>query len=344
MKKNIYAVILAGGAGTRFWPKSRQSCPKQFLNIIGNSSLFKQTLARIKTKIPADNVFIVANKKYRSLIHREVVGLKIRKEHILLEPSPKNTAPAIYWAADRIYQENPDAVMIILPSDHYITEIKKFLKLLDEAVLEAQQDYLVTLGIIPTRAETGYGYIKGKKIKAQGKGILKVEKFIEKPDLIKAKQFVENKNYYWNSGMFVFKAKVVLEAFQEYLPQIKDVKKRWNDFPSISIDYGILEKAKNVSVIPAGNIGWSDLGSWEALMDVLPKDKEGNVIQGKNIVIDCQNTFISSDKRMIAAVGLKDIIIVEAGGAFLVCPKNKSQEVKKIISCLSAQKSFQEYA
>jgi len=343
MKNNVYAVILAGGAGTRFWPKSRQSCPKQFLNIVGNTSLLRQTLDRVKKEVSSEKVFIVANKMYRSLIEKQIAGLNIKKENILLEPSPKNTAPAIYWAAIKIYEKNPDAVMVVLPSDHYIEKKERFLQVLNKAVSLAQEDYLVTLGITPTRPETGYGYIKGKSLKEKGRKIFTVEKFTEKPDLMTAQQFVKSGNYYWNSGMFIFKIATILAAFKKYLPAVCDVEKRWALLPSISIDYGILEKAKNVAVIPTGNIGWSDVGSWEALMDILPKDKDGNVIKGNAVTMDCENTFISSNKRMIAAVGLKDIIVVDSGNALLVCSKDKSQDVKKVMSYLSQQKSFRKY-
>ncbi|HPN88252.1 MAG TPA: mannose-1-phosphate guanylyltransferase [Candidatus Omnitrophota bacterium] len=343
MKNNVYAVILAGGAGTRFWPKSRQSLPKQFLNIIGGTSLFKQAIDRMKTKIPSEQIMIVSNKRYKRLIDKDIFGLNIKKENILLEPSPKNTAPAIYWAAVRTLKKDPNAIMIVFPSDHYIEKKQKFLKILENAVCLAQKDYLVTLGVTPTRPETGYGYIKGKSLKEKGRKIFTVEKFTEKPDLMTAQQFVKSGNYYWNSGMFIFKVATILAAFKKYLPAVCDVERRWALLPAVSIDYGILEKAKNVAVIPTGNIGWSDVGSWEALMDILPKNKQGNIIKGNAVAMDCENTFILSDKRLVAVVGLKNMIVVDTGDAVLVCPKEKSQDVKEVINVFSKSKGCKQY-
>ncbi|MCK5642827.1 MAG: mannose-1-phosphate guanylyltransferase, partial [Gammaproteobacteria bacterium] len=198
---NLYAVILAGGSGTRFWPVSRKAKPKQFLNITGNGTLLQETLERIKPEIPGAHIFIITNAAYRSTVGRQTASFKIPKANILLEPEGKNTAPAICWAAAKIQEINPDAVMVVLPSDHLILKQKKFLKVVREAVRLAQKNYLVTLGITPTRPDTGYGYLKTEKKKINGKQIVKVEKFTEKPSLSKAKQFLKTKKYFWNSGM-----------------------------------------------------------------------------------------------------------------------------------------------
>jgi len=344
--KNLYAVILAGGSGTRFWPRSRRNLPKQFLPILGQESLFQMTLKRIRACVAPDHVYIVTNQQYKKIILQQTRSLTIPGRNILLEPEGKNTAPAICWAAIRIYQHNKDAVMAVLPSDHLIARPLQFLHLLNKAVSLARSRFLVTFGIVPTRPETGFGYIKATKVK----DVWKVDRFIEKPDARRAKRFVTAHNYFWNSGMFVWRCEDILDAFRKYLPKVfhllmrfrgKNVSRFWEDLPNISVDYGILEKARNVAVIPARDLGWSDLGSWEALSEVLSADKKGNIFKGNIINIDSKNTFIQGDKRLIAAVGLQDMIIVDTDDALLVCPKDKSQDVKTIVERL--KKKGKEY-
>lgn len=345
INKNIHAVILAGGSGTRFWPASRQDRPKQFLTFVGKESLLRQTIRRVAPKVLAENVWIVANRRYQKEIKRHTSGLGIRASQILWEPKGKNTAPAIGWAAARIHARNPRAVMAVLPSDHLIQNARAFFNALDKAIRLARQDQLVTFGIVPTRPETGYGYLKTKKVG----GILRVERFIEKPDLARAKQFLKQNRrdrfqtcpYMWNSGMFAWKTETILEAFRKYLPEIyrmfvgtgfKPVPtKIWHKLPAISIDYGILERADNVAAV-AADIGWSDLGSWESLAEILPKDKAGNSLKGNVTTLDCRNTLIQADRRLVAAVGLNDLVVIDTSDALLVCPKHRSQEVKKLIA------------
>jgi len=349
-KQKIYAVILAGGMGTRFWPVSRKSNPKQFLNITGKGSLLQETLARIRPKISGARVFIVTNAFYRNEIERQVSRFHIPKANILLEPKGRNTAPAICWAAAKIHKIDPDAIMAVLPSDHLIANRRKFLKILGDAILLAQEHYLVTLGVIPTRPETGYGYLQTAKKKIGSKSIIVVKQFKEKPSLAKAKQFIKRKNYFWNSGMFVWKSSVILEEFKRYLPVVYKalvgaglkpaptghnyIKKVWSRLPNISIDYGILEKAKNIVAVPASGIDWSDLGSWESLTEVLSKDKRGNIFKGDVIPINCKNTLVWGGKQVIAPIGLDDIIIIDTPDALLVCRKDLSQSVKDVVSIL----------
>lgn len=369
MDKNLHAVILAGGSGTRFWPLSRQSRPKQFLNLIGKKSLLQETLRRIAPKVPRQNIWIVASRRYQREIRRQVAGFGLKSAQMLWEPKGKNTAPAIFWAAAKIHAKDPQSVMAVFPSDHLITNPVKFLQLLSKAVGLAQHDYLVTFGIVPTRPETGYGYLKTKK----EKGVLRVEEFIEKPALTKARRFLkinrrdkfsrrlpmgsvgiptERKRasektcpYMWNSGMFVWKTQTILAAFKRYLPSIyasqKEVigghgqrLKRWAGLPAISVDYGILEKAQNVAAVAAAGIGWSDVGSWEALAEFLPKDKKGNTARGNVVSIDCCNTLIFGKKRLVAAIGLADMLVIDTPDALLVCSKARSQEVKTIVDIL----------
>jgi len=337
-KPNIYAVILAGGMGTRFWPVSRKSNPKQFLNITGKGSLFHETLARIKPTVSGSRVFIVTNAQYQKAIERQVAQFRIPKANILLEPSGKNTAPAVCWAAAKIHKIDPDAVIAVLPSDHLIANRRKFAKVLGEAISLAQDEYLVTLGIIPTRPETGYGYLQTEKKKINGRSIIQVKKFKEKPSLAKAKQFMRKTNYFWNSGMFVWKSSVILDEFKKYLPGVyrlvgqrvgaAHIKKVWHRLPNISIDYGILEKSKNVVAVPAGGIDWSDCGSWESLMEVLSKDKKGV------IAVNTKNTFVWGDQRVIVPIGLDDVLIIDSPDALMVCRKDRSQSVKDVVSIL----------
>ena len=327
---NLHAVILAGGSGTRFWPVSRQDRPKQFLALAGKESLLRQTIRRVAPKVLAENIWIVANRRYQKEIKRHTFGLGIRASQVLWEPKGKNTAPAILWAAARIHARDPRAVMAVLPSDHLIQNARAFLNTLDKAVRLARHDQLVTFGIVPTRPETGYGYLKTRKVG----NILRVERFIEKPDLARAKDFVARKDFLWNSGMFVWKTEAILEAFRKYLPSVYAARgnmlKAWPKLPAISIDYGILEKARNVAAV-AADIGWSDLGSWESLAEILPKDKSGNSLKGSVTMLDCRNSLVWADKRLVATVGIHDLVIIDTPDALLVCPKHLSQEVKKLI-------------
>ncbi len=348
MNKHVYVVILAGGVGTRFWPLSREAQPKQFLKIIGSRSLLQQTLWRIKSKVYPQNTFIVTNAAYRQKIEQQTVPFKIPPANILLEPEGKNTAPAIAWAATYIDKMSSDAIMAVLPSDHLIFNEPRFLKVFDEAIQLANQDYLVTLGIIPTRPETGYGYLKLQPIRENGKTIYRVQRFTEKPTLKKAKQFLQEKRYLWNSGMFFWKTKTILDEFKKYLPVVYKLFKHqcnsqyarsiWSKLPSISIDYGILEKSQKVVTVSVKNIGWSDLGSWEALAESLDKNRQGNIFKGNNVSLDCQNIFVVGQKRLIATIGLKDIIIVDTSDALLVCPLKQSQKVKETVSVLKKTK------
>ena len=238
--------------------------------------------------------------------------------------------------------------MIVLPSDHLVLNKNAFLKNLDQAVKLAQQEYLVTLGIVPTRPETGYGYLKFLKKKTKGKIICYVQKFVEKPSLLKAKKFLKTKNYLWNAGIFIWKAATILNEFERHLPVIYrsfeekndhgHIKKIWHKLPSVSVDYGILEKAHNIVTIPSGNLNWSDLGSWEALTQVLKKDKNNNILHGDVISVDSRNTSVFAKSRLIATVGLENIIIVDTPDALLVCRKDLSQKVKDIVAALKAKK------
>ena len=344
-KQNNYAVILAGGSGTRFWPLSRASYPKQFIKIMGNESLLQQTVRRIRPLIPASNVLIVTNRQHLKEIQKQLKAYRIPKANILLEPDGRNTAPAICWAANVIYQRNPEGCCVVLPSDHLIQKQAKFVTVLKKAIQLAQDERLVTFGITPTRPDTGYGYLKTKVLQ---KDVFKVLKFTEKPKLAVAQKYVKQKNYFWNSGMFIWRADVILKCFAKYQPQIYKlvgvpssaaaIKRNWSKLPNISVDYAILEKDKDVMAVAARDIGWSDLGSWDSLVDVLSSKRSDNIFQGDVLIHNTQQTFVRSHKKVIACVGVKDLIIVDTNDALLVCAKDASQDVKAIVDQLKKAK------
>ncbi|MCK4810134.1 MAG: mannose-1-phosphate guanylyltransferase/mannose-6-phosphate isomerase [Candidatus Omnitrophica bacterium] len=357
ISNNKYAVILAGGVGSRFWPLSRELEPKQFLKLKGNKSLLQQTVKRITPFIAPKNIYIVANCRHNFEIKRQVENFFIPEANIILEPEGKNTAPAIGLAARFIIKQDPDAIMFVFPSDHFISNNTSFLGVLKQAEILAGKDYLVTLGIPPTMPHTGYGYIKIQTIDHRPQTIdlksknrqakykaYRVEKFVEKPDRVKAEKYFKDKKYFWNSGMFIWKAKVILDEITAYLPELAaklkkidtaDInEKTWKRIPAISLDYGILEKSKRTAVVAAKDIGWSDLGSWPALAELLAKDKNGNTIQADSIDIGSKNTAVFGEPRLIATIGLKDLIISDTPDALLVCDKSRAEEVKEIVRIL----------
>ncbi len=344
---NLYAVILAGGSGTRFWPLSRASIPKQFLTIYGKSSLFQQTLQRIQSLVPVSNILVVTNQEYKKKVQQQMVSFAVPQKNVLLEPEGKNTAPAICWAAHWIARKNPDAMMMVLPSDHLILKPETFLKVLKQAVDLAEKDFLVTLGIVPTRPETGYGYLKTRQTRDEDISFLRVEEFTEKPSLAKANQFIRSDKYFWNSGMFVWKVNVILSEFKQHQPiiyqlfsrvkNLHSVKSFWSKFPSISVDYAILERSLRVAAVPARHIGWSDVGSWEALADISPKDKKSNVWKGNIIDIESENVFVFGHDKLIATIGLKDVVIIDTPDALLVCRRDLSQKVRDMVELLKSQ-------
>jgi len=335
--KALFPVILAGGSGTRFWPLSRQAKPKQFLNIVGSNSLLQETIVRILPVAYSKNILIVSNVRFKKLIMNQARMFNIPSSNLLFEPEGKNTAPAICWAAQRIHHVNPNAVMAVLPSDHLIQNRNGYLVKMRQAIRLAQKGYLMTLGITPTRPETGYGYLKTKKHGS----ILFVEKFTEKPSPAKAAEFLRKKNYLWNGGMFIWRTSVILQEFERLLPQVYSlfqkgtgpsaIKKIWKKLPNISVDYGILEKSEKVAAVSGGKIGWSDIGSWESLLEITSKDKKGNIFKGDVLSINCRNNLIKTDKRCVAAIGLENLIVIDTKEALLICRKDQSQKVKELV-------------
>ena len=349
--RNLYAVILAGGSGTRFWPMSRERMPKQFLDVTGKGSLLSQTLRRISPVVRPEKIIIVANKIFKKEINTHVQEFGVPKHNILLEPEAKNTAPAICLAASFIHKHAPDGIMAVFPSDHMILNKKEFLSVLMKAVRLAKKGHIVTLGIQPHRPDTGYGYLKTIIGKLDGEDVLLVEKFTEKPDIRRARRFLKangtGSRYYWNSGMFIWKSSVILKEFSRHLPEVLSafsgkltsayIKKAYHNLPKVSIDKGILEKADDVVAVPAENIGWSDLGTWESMSEVMQKDKYNNIFSGNSVSVGCRSTMVIGGSRLVATVGLKDMIIIDTPDALLVCSKDSSQDVKDIVSLLKKE-------
>jgi mannose-1-phosphate guanylyltransferase/mannose-6-phosphate isomerase len=352
----MYAVIMAGGSGTRFWPVSRETMPKQLLKIGGDETLILQTINRVLPLVRIDDVFIVANRALAETIGYQLSAKFDRQwaGNFILEPEAKNTAPALGLAALHLERLDPDSIMVVLAADHSIRKTEAFLDLLRTAVEAAHQNYLVTLGIKPDRPETGYGYIKaGEKI-TDGE-ICRVEAFVEKPNLETAKEYLKHGGYYWNSGIFVWKTRTFLAEIEKNQPALYQglieirksigtdkeadvIKEVFKKLDSVSIDYAVMEKTDRAAVIPA-DIGWSDVGSWAALDEVSEKDKSGNVIIGNVIDIDSHDSIIYAEKRLVATIGLKDVVVVDTPDATLVCSKDRAQDVKKVVEELKKRKA-----
>ena len=340
---------MAGGVGSRFWPLSKASYPKQFHDILGaGETLIQRTFGRLSQTVPSENVLVLTNEKYKGLVNEQLP--EVRDENIVLEPAMRNTAPCILLAALKIYKANPDGVMIVAPSDHWIENEKAFLTDLNTAFEACAEDaseekLLVTLGIEPTFPHTGYGYIQYNASSAAVKG---VKAFKEKPDYATAKQFLAEGNYSWNAGIFIWSARAIIEAFEKYLPEMyalfnsgfealnteaeqQFILDNYAKAENISIDYGILEKSGHVGVIPA-TFDWSDLGAWGALYDNLEKDQDENVIvNAKTVLREAQGNLIRSEKGKVVVVeGLNDYIVVDSDDVLVIMPKAKEQDVKII--------------
>jgi mannose-1-phosphate guanylyltransferase len=346
---------MAGGKGERFWPKSRTNLPKQFLNISGNKSMIQQSIARLEKLIDISQIFIVTNELYAELIKAQIPHLP--HANIIIEPVGRNTAPCIGLASIIIEDRFPDSTMIVIPSDHIIENEEGFVQILKTAVEVAQDNSnLVTLGIQPTYPETGYGYIESSD---QFKGINelnvhKVNKFVEKPDFETAQSYLESGNFFWNSGIFVWKIETIRAYIKELMPEMHDIletmktvfdsedrdaiiRSEFLKMPDQSIDYGIMEKVNNIYVIPCV-FGWDDVGSWTALERISDLDENGNVIKGNILNLDTKRCIIESNGKLIATLGVEDLIIVDTEDVTLICTKDKAQEVKLLLKELRMQK------
>ncbi len=336
-KKKKYAVILAGGGGTRLWPMSRSNLPKQFLKVNSDGTLLQETFKRLAGFIPYDNILIIAPECYLEEIKKELP--KIKKTNILIEISPKNTAAAIAMAVFEISKRDSSAVVGSFASDHLIQDSKNFASVLDTAYLAANtSENLVTIGVVPTKGDTGLGYIHVGKQQREinSRPVFDVKKFTEKPNIATAAAFVASGEYFWNASYFVGRVSTFLESYRKYMPEVLELS-NWQSFKDIAIDYGIMEKSTNLSMV-TGDFGWSDVGNWQVLSEVFPKNAEGNVFlgetQGKNVMIDSKNCLLYGGGKLIATIGVSDLVIVESKDAILVCQKDKAQDVKKIVERL----------
>lgn len=350
---NIYNVIIAGGGGTRFWPMSRQANPKQLLNLSGVDALINETIDRIASISDKDNVFIVTNEKQEDLL-KDVVNNKCNHNNILLEPSARNTAAAIGYAALNIMKKHGDGIMCVYPADHYIKDEDSFVKTLRKAIdVATENDKLVTVGINPTFPSTGYGYINFDKNVVYNNSAYDVIEFVEKPDFEKAKEYIKSNKYVWNSGMFVWKVSKIIEEFRRYIPKVyakleeltqyigtdkeaEMTRKIYPTIPSISIDYGVMERSNDVVVVP-GEFGWNDVGSWDVLGAIYPTDDEGNIKRGETITISTEDCIVYSEDKLITTVGINNLIVVSTKDSVLVCPKDKAQDVKLIVEKLKEE-------
>lgn len=342
---DIQPVILCGGAGSRLWPLSREMYPKQLLALISDQSLLQDTVARIADAAPP---ILVCNENHRFMVAEQLRAVGVDQAEIVLEPVGKNTAPAVAVVADRLQRAGKDALLVVLPSDHVIEDLPTFREALQAALELAETGQMVTFGVNPTRAETGYGYIKAGA--AIGPGFA-VERFVEKPDAATAQSYLDAGGYYWNSGMFVFKASRYLEELEKHRPDIRAAIATCNDgaevdrdfirldetafreCPADSIDYAVMEKAEQVAVIPL-DAGWSDIGSWDALWSASERDENDNAVRGDVILEGVERSYIRAEHRLVTAVGVKDLVIVETADAVMIATHDEAQNVKKLVANL----------
>lgn len=355
MNKHHYVVIMAGGIGTRFWPLSRTSYPKQFLDILNvGKTLIQMTFERFAGFIPVENIYVVTSDEYVNIVKTQLPQLPL--QNILAEPSRKNTAPCIAYISFKLEQIDPEALLIVAPSDHLIVDNIAFTKVSLEALsFVRKHTALVTLGINPTSPNTGYGYIQYEQPPISD-NVYKVKTFTEKPNLELAKTFLASGEFLWNAGIFVWQVKNIIKAFEKYLPELYELfaaqRTRFNTseedaalehiYPfctSISIDFGIMEKADNVYVIPS-SFGWSDLGTWKSAYENLSKDDASNAVRGNNVMlVDTEHSIIHTpENKMVVLQGLRNFIVVDTGDVLLVCEKDKEQDIKEYVGDIKRQK------
>ena len=344
---NHYAIILCGGSGTRLWPLSRKLRPKQLLSLSDDKSLLQNTADRLIQHVPKNNLFTVTHEDHKFEVKGQIADIAPEAiNNVLAEPYSKNTLPAIAWAVDKIHKKDPSAIIGVFASDHAIDNEPAFLDAWKTAEEVAKDDYLVLLGIKPHEPSTGYGYIKPGDNNASGiKSVFEVDQFVEKPNVDKAKQYVEN-GYFWNSGMFIFKAKTFKQMFKEYQPEMaaqfatmndENFTKTYENFTNISMDYGLAEKANKVAVVPA-DMSWSDLGNWDSIYQKRKKDTNKNVVQGEVFSEATKNSLLIADSGVLAISGLDNIIVVQTEDATLVCDRKKAEDIKSLVTRLKNSK------
>ena len=341
-----FAVIMAGGKGTRFWPLSRRAWPKQFLPLDGSSaSLLQATVRRIRPLFAPENIYVVTSEQHAEATAKQLPELP--RENVLAEPAGRNTAPCVGWAASHVHRRNPTGVLAVLPADPRIEDEAAYREVLSRALSVAETGSIVTVGIEPTRPETGYGYIEMGE--GTGPALFRVRRFVEKPGREKAAAFVAEGTYLWNSGMFFFRADTILAAVRDHLPELYDALRRFDEaakqgrereavaegyprIPSISIDYGVMEKVDDILVVP-GSFGWCDIGSWTTAWEIAKKDEGGNALLSEAVAIDARNCYIQGQEgKVVALLGVDDLIVVDTPDALLVAKRDLAQEVKAIVA------------
>ncbi|MGH7164561.1 MAG: mannose-1-phosphate guanylyltransferase/mannose-6-phosphate isomerase [Nitrospiraceae bacterium] len=358
LQKHLYAVIMAGGSGTRFWPLSRQLYPKQLLRIMGGETLIQQTMRRVLRCVPPDRVFISTTPVQADSIRFQLGEWKdALKDNFVIEPEARNTAPAIALAATELLRRDPHAVMLVLPADHVIKDHARFQAAVRLGAELACAGHLVTFGIKPTRPETGYGYIQPNlRVRLGGNSGLKghpVARFVEKPDTATAARYLKSGNYFWNSGIFVWRARDIMEEVARHQPALaramRSIAARaasgaldgrlaqvYRRLTPVSIDNGVMERSSRAAMIPV-DFSWSDVGNWSSLEEVAPRNGAGNVVSGKVVDLDSRDSILYADRRLVATIGLSDMVVVDTPDATLVCPKARSQDVKKVVEILKNQ-------
>ena len=355
----VYAVIMAGGAGTRFWPASRELLPKQLLALAGNDdeTLLAATVRRLAPLVPPERVYIATGKR---LVDATAEALpQVPRANMLAEPVPRNTAPCIGWAAATIARQDPEAIVMVLPSDHFIEDEAGFRDVLARALAGARAGFLTTIGIVPTRPETGYGYIEvGPEVQP---GLTGVARFVEKPDLARAQAYVDGKKHLWNAGMFFFRARVMKEAIDRFLPELgrgldaldraaaespareaAALEEVFPTLPSVSIDHGVMEKAPRLAVVE-GSFGWNDVGSWQSAWELAKKDADGNALPEGGVAVDARGNLVSdrttgaSPRKVFALVGVSDLVVVETDDAVLIIPRERAQDVRAVVQALKTR-------
>lgn len=357
MNKNLFVVLMAGGVGVRFWPYSRNSKPKQFLDVLGTGkTLLQSTLDRFLPVCPVENIYVVTHEEHADLVRQQLPQLSA--DQILAEPMRKNTAACIGYASYKISQKNPDAIIVVTPSDHLILMEEEFQDVIKKASDQAKsQDKLITLGITPSRPETGYGYIQYHTEKSFAK---KVKTFTEKPELSLAKKFIESGDFVWNSGIFIWGVKAIIDAFQKYLPEMAEVfdeiktklgtseekeaiLSAYSQCKNISIDYGVMEKAQNVYVC-LGTFTWSDLGSWASIHEISHKDENNNVINANAQTYETRNCIIKgSQDKLIVVQGLNGYLVGEFGNVVIVCEKDKEEQFRRFVNDVKGRPNASEF-
>jgi mannose-1-phosphate guanylyltransferase len=350
---SIYALIMAGGVGSRLWPRSRKQTPKQFLDLLSTETMLQDSYQRLLPAIPAEHILVGVGTEYVSVVREQLPDLP--PQNIIVEPFGRGTAPAIGLSALHIHRQDPEAIMVVVTADHHIGDAPRFREALAVAAQTAAAGHLVTLGITPTFASTGYGYIRrGELLETLNQfEVYRAIRFTEKPDATMAQAFLDSGLYSWNSGMFVWQVKAIRQEFERQMPRLHEqlcqiesaydtpdasavLERVWAQVESKTIDYGIMEHAHNVAVISV-SIRWNDIGSWATLMELLESDDQGNVTMGEHVTLDTRNTLIYSPKKLVATVGLENLIVVETPDALLICSQDRCQDVRRVVEILRAR-------